>query len=282
MLTLDGTKPPRPRGRFRRIFGFVRPYFIGLGYTWWLFWFGWLTKKGRGSIVEIAARTGYRHVSREKAKLPVASVESLIGDSREVTLSSLAGVDGNVTDRELVVLSGAVRALRAKSVFEFGTFDGRTTRNLAANLPPDGSVWTLDLPHSQMNALIAPIDREEQKYVAKQRSGERYRDTTEEARIVQLYGDSATYDFSKLFGAFDFVFVDASHAYQYVINDSLIALELLSSKGGIIAWHDYGRWDGVTRALHDLQRLHPYFRDIVMVEGTTLALLRLAPSRQDV
>ena len=280
MLTLDGAKPPRERGRFRRLFGFVKPYFIGLGYTWWLFWFGWLTRQGRGSIVEIASRTGYRHVSRVKGKLPVAPVESLIGDSREITLSSITGVDGNVTDRELVVLSGVVRATKAKSIFEFGTFDGRTTRNLAANVPADRSVWTLDLPASSMTDLAVPIDRQEQKYVTKQRSGERYRDTPEEGRIVQLYGDSGSYDFSKLLGAFDFVFVDASHAYQYVINDSLIALELLSSRGGIIAWHDYGRWDGVTRAVNDLQRLHPYFRELVMVEGTTLALLQVGPSRQ--
>lgn len=278
MLTLDGAKPPHERGRFRRVFGFVKPYFLGLGYSMWLFWFGWLTRRGRGSIVEIAGRTGYRHVSREKPMLREAPVESVIGDSREVTLSSLESVDGNVTDRELVVLSGLVRALKAKSIFEFGTFDGRTTRNLAANLPSDGSVWTIDLQESSMTDLAIPIDPQELKYVAKERSGERYRGTPEEGRIVQLYGDSGKYDFSRLFGAFDFVFVDASHAYPYVINDSLIALELLSPNGGTIAWHDYGRWDGVTRALNDLQKNHPYFRDAVRVQGTTLAMLRLGSS----
>lgn len=279
MLTLDGAKPPRERGRFRRMFGFAKPYFLGLGYSMWLFWFGWLTRRGRGKIVEISALAGYRHVSRVKARLREASVESVIGASREVTLASLESVDGNVTDRELVVLNGVVRASQAKSIFEFGTFDGRTTRNLAANLPADGRVWTIDLPQSSITDLAMPIDRQELKYVEKEQSGERYRYTPEEGRIVQLYGDTGTYDFSRLFGSFDFVFVDASHAYRYVINDSLIALELLRQNGGIIAWHDYGRWDGVTRAIHDLQNHHPYFRDVVKVQGTTLALLQVGPSR---
>jgi predicted O-methyltransferase YrrM len=279
MLTLDGAKPPRKRGRFRRVFGFVKPYFIGLGYSMWLFTFGWMTRRGRGRIVEIAGRAGYNHVSRAKQKLAEVKVPAVIGDSREVRLASLESVDGNVTDRELVVLNGIVRASRAKSIFEFGTFDGRTTRNLAANVPADGNVWTIDLPQSSMSGLAVPIDRQEQKYVAKLRSGDRYRGTPEERRIVQLFGDSGTYDFSKLFGSFDFVFVDASHAYQYVINDSLLALQLLGPRGGTIAWHDYGRWDGVTRALNDLQRRHPDFRDLVKVEGTTLAVLRVGVPR---
>jgi predicted O-methyltransferase YrrM len=279
MLTLDGANPPRERGQFSRVFGFVKPYFLGLGYTIWLFTVGWLTRRGRGSIVEISSRTGYRHVSRAKAKLGEVEVASVIGDSSEVRLASLESVDGNVTDRELVVLSGIVRASKAKSIFEFGTFDGRTTRNLAANAPTGGSVWTIDLPQSSMTNLAVPIDRQEQKYVEKQRSGERYRGTPEEARIVQLFGDSGSYDFSKLFGSFDFVFVDASHAYRYVINDSLLALQLLGPKGGTIAWHDYGRWDGVTRALNDLRSTHADFRDVVKVKGTTLAVLKVGLPR---
>src|SRR6476661_10632036 len=153
MLTLDGAKAPRERGRFRRVFGFVKPYFIGLFYSIWLFTFGWITRKGRGSIVEISGRTGYRHVSRAKEKLQQIPVASVIGDSSEVRLASLESVDGNVTDRELVVLTGLVKASKAKSIFEFGTFDGRTTRNLAANAPADGSVWTIDLPQSSMTDL---------------------------------------------------------------------------------------------------------------------------------
>ncbi|MEO5903576.1 MAG: class I SAM-dependent methyltransferase, partial [Gemmatimonadaceae bacterium] len=98
-------------------------------------------------------------------------------------------------------------------------------------------------------------------------------------RIEQLYGDSGSYDFSSFAGAMDFVFVDASHAYKYVVNDSLVALQMLRAEGGTIAWHDYGRWDGVTRAVNDLQSRHPDFQDVVQVRGTTLALLQIGSAR---
>ena len=126
-----------------------------------------------------------------------------------------------------------------------------------------------------MGSLTAPIHAHEQRYVEKPESGARYRGTAEESRIVQLYGDSGTYDFSEFLGQMDFVFVDASHAYRYVVNDSLVALRLLRPEGGTIVWHDYGRWDGVTRALNDLKSRQPEFREVVKVQGTTLALLRI-------
>ena len=75
------------------------------------------------------------------------------------------------------------------------------------------------------------------------------------------------------------MFVDASHAYRYVINDSLVALQLLAPRGGTIVWHDYGRWDGVTRAINDLRSKHPDFRNVVKVKGTTLAVLTVGLPR---
>jgi len=279
MLGLKGVKPPRERGGLERTVGFARPYLLGLGYSIALFAFGWLTWRGRAAIVDICGRIGYRYDRREPPRIPEVAVDSLIADCDDLRLRALDNVDGNVTDRELIVLSGLVRSSGAKAIFELGTFDGRTTRNLAANASPDGRVWTIDLPRAAMQDLQAPIHAHETKYVDKEESGTRYRGTPEEARIEQLYGDSGTYDFSRYFGAMDFVFVDASHAYNYVINDSLVALKLLREKGGTIAWHDYGRWDGVTRAINDLQSRHPDFQDVQQVQGTTLAVLRIGSSR---
>ena len=54
--------------------------------------------------------------------------------------------------------------------------------------------------------------------------------------------------------AADFVFIDGSHTYDYVMNDSMAALALLPSGGGIIAWHDYGAWPGVTEALNAAEK----------------------------
>ncbi len=279
MLSLEGVKPPRERSGPERVIGFTRPYLLGLGYSISLFSFGWLTWKGRATIVDLCGRIGYRYDRHEKPGIATVSADSVVGDGRDISLTTLDNVDGNVTDRELIVLSGLVRRSRARSIFELGTFDGRTTRNLAANCSPDGRVWTLDLPRDSMQSLESPIHSHEEKYVNKTQSGARYRDTPEESRIEQLYGDSGSYDFSAFKGKMDFVFVDASHAYKYVINDSLVALEMLGPQGGTIAWHDYGRWDGVTRAVNDLQSRHSDFQDVVQVEGTTLALLQIGSAR---
>ena len=65
-------------------------------------------------------------------------------------------------------------------------------------------------------------------------SGTRFRGTDCESRITQLYGDSATYDFSRHVGTVDLVFVDGSHSYEYVVSDSRLSLSLLRGGKGVI------------------------------------------------
>lgn len=57
---------------------------------------------------------------------------------------------------------------------------------------------------------------------------------------------------SKLYedNSLDFVFIDAEHKYEFVIQDILNWLPKVK-KGGVIAGHDYG-WDGVTRAINEV------------------------------
>lgn len=47
----------------------------------------------------------------------------------------------------------------------------------------------------------------------------------------------------------DIVFIDANHAYEYVIKDIEAWLPKIKP-GGILAGHDYG-WSGVNRAVHE-------------------------------
>lgn len=48
------------------------------------------------------------------------------------------------------------------------------------------------------------------------------------------------------------IFVDGSHAYDYVMSDTREAIQMVT-KGGVIIWHDYGIWEGVTRALEEIE-----------------------------
>lgn len=281
MLTLPGLRPPRRRGAVRRAIGFARPYAVALAGFAYVLTVGLVSRRHRGLIVDVARRFGDSHGARERAELPTVAAESVAPDDVPIAVRALAATDGNVTERELVILDRIVRSAQPARVFEFGTFDGRTTLNVAANLPPGGRVLTLDLPQAERASTAAPLDPHELVYVDKSESGLRYRGSGLEPAIEQLYGDSGAFDFAPYEGTIDLVFVDASHAYEYVVNDSLHALRLLGPRGGIVLWHDYGRWDGVTRALNDLRRVDARFGALVQVEGTTLALLRVAGGAGD-
>jgi hypothetical protein len=61
--------------------------------------------------------------------------------------------------------------------------------------------------------------------------------------------------------------------YEYVRADSQTALRLLRAEGGIVLWHDYGAWHGVTRALNELYATDARCGNLFHIRGTTLACL---------
>jgi hypothetical protein len=83
------------------------------------------------------------------------------------------------------------------------------------NAPEGSAVFTLDLPPDQPTQFqLAP---EERMFVEKTVPGERFRNgrrpwPAKAAGIVQLLGDSATFDWSQHFGKAGLVFVDGWHA----------------------------------------------------------------------
>ena len=178
---------------------------------------------------------------------------------------------GNMRISELAILCALAAGCEdGTHLFEIGTFDGRTTLNLALNSPPGCQVHTLDLPSEQDTAFA--IEKAERRLVDKPQSGARYRNhrtvhPAAVAKIRQLFGDSATFDYTPYFGSCSLVFVDGSHAYDYAMADTRTAMSLVRP-GGVIVWHDYGVWPGVTKALEDLEdREHHGFRHI---RGTSL------------
>jgi predicted O-methyltransferase YrrM len=275
VLTLDGAPARSSRGEAQRKAGFIVPYLFAAVSAVYLFALGWIRPRHRAVIVGLADHFGYHHNAREAPALPTITPSGIAPQQTLVDLHEPAARDGNVSELELILLSRITRESEAGAIFEIGTFDGRTTLNLAANSPADTRIYTLDLPREQLDRTAAPTERYEAQFVDKTVSGSRYRGTGFESKITQLYGDSGTFDFEAWYDSIDLVFVDASHAYEYVINDSLQALRLLKNQRGTIVWHDYGNWDGVTAALNDLRERHPSFANVAHIEGTSLALLML-------
>ena len=163
---------------------------------------------------------------------------------------------GNVTEGELALLATAATLVPSgRDVVEIGTFDGRTTLNLAINSAPGVVVNTLDLPPDM--ATQHALHPSERRFVEKPQPGARFRNASapwreRAAQIRQHLGDSATYDFSALQGRAGLVFVDGSHAYDYAMADSDTAFRLVAPNG-LVIWHDYGVWEGVTRALEEIE-----------------------------
>lgn len=272
MLKLEDAPSHAQRSQAQRKAGFIKPYVVGAASAAYLFSVGWLRSRNRATIVELSDRFGYRHNSRVTPRLPRIDVADVAADQTVIDIRAAQAADGNVSELELIVIARLTRAVNPRSIFEFGTFDGRTTLNLAAN--STGDVITLDLPADSIDKA-GGIDPHEKQFVEKPISGARYRGTSLEPRITQLYGDSGTFAFDGYYDSVDLVFVDASHAYEYVINDSLHALKMLRGGRGTIIWHDYGRWDGVTAALNDLWDRHKSFAGVESVASTSLAVVTL-------
>ncbi|MFN2370823.1 MAG: class I SAM-dependent methyltransferase, partial [Candidatus Krumholzibacteriia bacterium] len=167
-----------------------------------------------------------------------------IAPDTKVAIFAPKKVDGNVTLIELAMTSAFAGAAEpGTTLFEIGTFDGRTTLNLAGNAPNGCSVVTLDLPpDTQTKNQLTDGER---IWVNKPTSGARftrYGGGAATAGITQLYGDSADFDFSPFRNRCSLVFVDGSHSYENVLSDSRNAFEMVRT-GGVVLWHDYGVWE---------------------------------------
>jgi predicted O-methyltransferase YrrM len=165
--------------------------------------------------------------------------------------------NGNVRVSELGILSAlAADCEDGSNLFEIGTFDGRTTLNLALNSPPRCQVYTLDLPPDLKTKF--EIAKGERHMIDKPKPGSRFETFRSNhpasiAKIHQLLGDSAAFDYTPYEDSCSLVFVDGSHAYDYAKSDTQAAMDI-AKKGGVIIWHDYGIWEGVTKALEELEQ----------------------------
>lgn len=258
--------------RLRRAVRFSNVYWRAAAGAAYALTAGLAQRRHRGLLTQVARHFGYDDVAAD-ATLPTISLEEMVPAGLALDLRELRGVDGNVSPLELIVIAGSVARLHARTVFEIGTFDGRTTLNLAANAAPGGTVYTLDLPPAGAGPSLA-ADADDHKYLpGAARAATRIGDASTVASIHQLYGDSASFDFAPYRAKIDVCFVDGAHSYDYVLSDSRHALEM-TREGGIILWHDYGTWRGVTTALNELQRAGGAFGALRQVEGTALAVLQ--------
>ena len=122
---------------------------------------------------------------------------------------------GSLSLIETYTLLAICRIVEPKRIFEIGTFQGSTTRNLARN-NPQARITTLDVDTESFH-----LDGEAPETLA---------------RITRLRAHSWTFDYSGENA--DLVFVDGGHDGPTVKCDTASALKIVSGRGAIV-WHDY-------------------------------------------
>jgi len=175
-------------------------------------------------------------------------------------------------NKDLISLCLICQISKPKVVFEIGTMRGRTALHLALNTPDDATIYTLDLPLED-DALPTLETTTGDDVLVKLHAARKdlcCKNTEAGAKIVRLFGDSATFDYSDFYGKVGFFFIDGAHSYEYIRTDTLNALKCCYP-GGVIAWHDFGRrgWSDVSRWLLEFSRDH----DIYAVPGGSLAYM---------
>lgn len=165
----------------------------------------------------------------------------------EVPFGAIDEETGKVNQAELLYVDAVAKFLKAKNIFEFGTYMGRTTYHLVG-ATPETRVTTLDLPPEGGSKTWPNL-------------GNVYKGTEREARITQILCDSHKFDPTPYAKQMDFIYVDGDHSYEGVKNDTLKAMEMLAP-GGTMMWHDYGPSSdlGLTRFFVEFTREKPVFR----------------------
>lgn len=202
--------------------------------------------------------------------IPIQPLNELVDLKKQVTLSNFLSRDGNVSAFELMAIVSIVADIQPKTVLEIGTFDGNTTLQVALNCQEDAVIHTIDLPNDPTETAM-PVWTADLKYALdKAKHIRKYVGTAMEANIVQHFGDSTAYDFSKFTdqGLIDFCFIDGGHSYDCVKSDTENTFKHLS-KNGVVLWHDFApTCPGNFAYLCELNKLYP----LVHIAGTTIVM----------
>lgn len=205
-----------------------------------------------------AAAIQFENPESDTRIFPKIEYSSILPDTGRFYFQTFRGVEASVTITEAAALAALIQLSEAKRVFEFGTYKGVSTTQLALNLPMDGIVYTLDLPEDH------PVYVEYSRLASE--TGMKILVPEDVIWKVEfLKSDSAKFDTAPYRNSIDLVFVDGYHSYEYVKNDTEKGLEMLRP-GGVIAWHD---------CVPDRPEIIRYLKSVhplpTLVESTSLA-----------
>jgi hypothetical protein len=141
---------------------------------------------------------------------------------------------------------------------------------LLDNTDKESHIYSIDLPPGSSAETINFTDS---RLIKHREVGSDYREHEAADRVTQILGDTFEPNTWKSVPTeIDFAFIDASHSYEAVENDTAWVRERLA-ENGLILWHDYhigfSRERGVGRYLREEMRRRD---DIFVIEGTSLGV----------
>jgi hypothetical protein len=142
---------------------------------------------------------------------------------------------------ETAILLALAKLVNPRKFFEFGTYLGVETLNMAANLPGESHLYTMDLDEDSFRNLQQDVhDRPLTLTHFDNLNNLAFLGTPYGKRITQIKGESKSYDFSRFGKQIDMVYVDGGHDLPTLVSDTRNALRMLcDDHPACIAWHDY-------------------------------------------
>lgn len=143
---------------------------------------------------------------------------------------------------DTAILLSLARLIQPRNFFEFGTFLGVQTLNMAANIESAARIYTLDL--DERSSGTVQQQAEDAVLTVKHLANENrlaFLGTPYEAKIERLFGNSNRFDFTSYHRQMDLIYIDGGHDAETLENDTNNSFAMLSAdRPACVAWHDYG------------------------------------------
>ena len=218
----------------------------------------------------LAASETHRDRASDPTRLPSAALDKLLEEmpaGLSVQVFYPPKISFSINLFEALALGSLTRLSAAQHAFEFGTYRGISSSQIALNLAPNGKLLTLDLPAKHPDLKFKLKEPDEIRIAGESIKGDVIPQELL-SRVEFLHGDSALFDEKPYEGAMDLVFVDGAHTFEYVRNDSVKGWRMLRP-GGFMVWHDCrAQTPDVVKYL-----IQSNYRP-TRIEGTTLAFAR--------
>src|ERR1035437_5680788 len=134
-------------------------------------------------LKELASHIKHKDNKVSQKILPLISIEEIAGNTApEIIINDFE--DGNLSNHEIECICRIVKKQSPAAIFEIGTFNGRTSLNMAANTCLESKIYTLDLPREDLSKTELRIKSGEKKFINKGISGTQFIGTPYEKKIT--------------------------------------------------------------------------------------------------